>query len=226
MRNLKVSKTRFLTSGMFLLLSLMVYGVIEGNTQDVLAATTEWKSDFQVGFLEPENSEYDTNLKISTISTHELKLEWQEPTLSDNLDVVGYKIFRKTINSDYITIIENTNSTETIYVDSKLSADYYGYKIVPIIENKPADKITMHGINRNHNMFDSYLLGQELVALNTLNEILNEKSIQKNSMPEPFTYEYDFLKRSEDPILQKNISNEIIKAQKIFYEKFIVAINH
>jgi len=97
---------------------------------------------------------------------------------------------------------------------------------VPIIENEPADKITMHGIDRNNNMFDSYMLGQELVAQNTLNEILNEKSIQKNSMPEPFTYEYDFLKRSEDPILQKNILNEIIKAQKIFYEKFVVTINH
>ena len=226
MRNLRESKTRFLTSGIFLLLSLMIYGVIEGYPQDVFAITTEWKSDIQVGFLEPKNSEYDTNLKISTISNHELKLEWQEPTLLDNLDVVGYKIFRKTINSDYVVILENTKSTETIYIDKELSADYYGYKIVPIIENEPSDKITMHGIDRNNNMFDSYLLGQELVAQNTLNKILNEKSIQKNSMPQPFTYEYDFLKRSEDPILQKNISNEIIKAQKIFYEKFVVTINH
>ncbi len=204
----------------------MIYGVIEGYPQDVFAITTEWKSDIQVGFLEPKNSEYDTNLKISTISNNELKLEWQEPILLDNLDVVGYKIFRKTINSDYITIIENTKSTETIYIDKELSVDYYGYKIVPLIENEPSDKITMHGIDRNNNMFDSYMLGQELVAQNTLNKILNEKSIQKTSIPEPFTYEYDFLKRSEDPILQKNISNEIIKAQKIFYEKFVITINH
>ena len=226
MRNRKESKTYFLTSGMFLLLAVIVLGFSEVETQNAFATTTEWRSEIQVGFLSTEKSEYEMNLQISTISNHGLKLDWQKPTVSENSEVVGYKIFRKTINTNYITIVENTNSSETFYIDEKLPANYYGYKVEPIIEYKTPDKITMHGIDRNNNMFNSYLLGQELVAQHTLEKILNENPIQKKSIDEPFSYEFNFLKRSEDPILQQNITNEITKAQKIFAEKFVVTINH
>lgn len=225
-KKIRITETFNSSRTMVLVLALTIFGITNFGANNAFAATTEWNSDISVGIIDSEYPENEINLKVTTYSNNGLSLVWDEPNLSDNLVVVGYQILRKTLDSDYITIVDNTPSTETSYIDDELAADYYGYKIVPITEHEPSDQVTMHGIDRNNNLFNSYLAGQELLAQYTLNEILNEKSIQNNFSDEPITYYSEFLKRSEDPVLQRNIALEILKAEQIFNLQFNIEINH
>ena len=204
----------------------MIFTITSLNPNTVFADTTEWNSEILVGILESENTENGINVKVSTISNNGLKIEWSEPNLTENLLVTGYQILRKTLDNNYSVLVENTKSLETSYIDDGLVSNYYGYKILPITVNMPSDQITLHGIDRNNNLFASYLAGQELIAQQTLEKILNTKTIQNNSLEKPKTHHYEFLKRSEDPVLQHNISIELLKAEKIFSQYFNVQINH
>lgn len=199
---------------------------LEIDFPEAFATTTEWKSEISVGILETQHSEFGIDFQVITHSNNGLKLEWSQPQISDNQILTGYEIFRKTSYTNYVIIVENLNPTESTYLDLDLSIGYYGYLIKPILEKKPSDSITKHGIDRNHNLFSSYLFGQELLAQQTLNKILNAKSLQKNSTEEPLTHYSSFLKRTEDPILQSQIKQEILKAEKIFFHNFDVQINH
>lgn len=73
-----------------------------------------------------------------------------------------------------------------------------------------------HGIDRNHAYFETYLEGQKLIASNTLDQLLGGKSIQDESPEKSFSYDYKWVLRSDDVVLQKNIKLEMLKAQQLY----------
>ncbi len=138
------------------------FGVLSLNVDDAYSETMQWESDFTAGILKTEPSEFGIDLKVSTFDKNAIKLEWQEPDTDKK--IVGYQILRKTLDVEYITHIENTNSLETFFVDENLQKGYYGYKIIPVTQKHEPQIISMHGIDRNHSLFDAYLIGQQLLA--------------------------------------------------------------
>ncbi len=170
------------------LIGIFTIGLLGMN--NAYAETLEWKSKFLAGILPTEPSEFDINLKVSTFSNNELKLDWNEPNVSNNLVTVGYKIMRKTIDAEYNILVENTYSTETSYIDGELSKNFYGYKIIPITERKKPEPISKHGIDRNHAWFNIYKQGQELLAIELLEQFcsscFDEEFAQMNDI---FSYE-------------------------------------
>jgi len=68
------------------------------------------------------------------------------------------------LDAEYITLIENTYSLETSFVDDNLQKGFYGYKVISVTKKHDPQIISMHGIDRNHSLFDAYLKGQQLLA--------------------------------------------------------------
>jgi len=137
-------------------------GIMSLNGEDVYSETMQWESEFTAGILKTEPSEFGLDLKVSTFDKNAIKLEWQEPDTDKK--IVGYQILRKTLDTEYITYIENTNSLDTSFVDANLQKGFYGYKIIPVTKKHDPQIISMHGIDRNHSLFDPYLKGQQLLA--------------------------------------------------------------
>ncbi len=155
------------------------FGVLSLNADDAYSETMQWESEFTAGILKTEPSEFGIDLKVSTFDKNAIKLEWQEPDTDKK--IVGYQILRKTLNTEYITHIENTNSLDTSFVDENLQKGYYGYKVIPVTQKHVPQIISMHGIDRNHSLFDAYMKGQQLLA---------EALLQKNCpacFEEPFS---------------------------------------
>lgn len=206
------------------ILTIIGIGLIGFSINFASAETLAWYSDITTGILPVDPSEFNIDLQIQTYTKDALKLQWSEPELATNQIVHGYKVMRKTLQTEYVTIA--TNVTNTNYIDVELPKGFYGYKIIPIIEMKKPEPISMHGIDRKHSLFDAYLQGQELVAKKTLEKILQGKSIVNDSLEEPKTHLAKFIKRSEDFELQKAIKLELERAEKIFRNLFNIEINH
>ncbi len=135
--------------------------------------SVSWKSDYRIGILNFEsNSTF--SVKVSTFSKNSLLLEWQEPDVPKDQKIIGYEILRKDLNSDYHSIVENTNSKNISYIDKNLDEGYYAYKIIPILQQIEHDKITMHGIDRHHSLFPIYLKFQQQLAEYTLKQTCHE----------------------------------------------------
>jgi len=155
------------------------FGVLGLNADDAYSETMQWESEFTAGILKTEPSEFGIDLRVSTFDKNAIKLDWQEPDTDKK--IVGYQILRKTLDTEYITHIENTNSSDTSFVDENLQKGFYGYEVIPILVKQDLQIITMHGIDRNHSLFDAYLKGQQLLA---------EALLQKNCpacFEEPFS---------------------------------------
>ena len=70
-----------------------------------------------------------------------------------------------------------------------------------------------------------YQKGQELLAKHTLDQILNGKKIQNELQGYQTIEMADHLKRSEDVLLQKEMSDEIFKAQKVLDQYYQVILD-
>jgi hypothetical protein len=138
------------------------FGVLSLNTDDAFSETMQWESKFTAGILKTEPSEFGIYLIVSTFDKNAIKLEWQEPDTDKK--IIGYEILRKTLDTEYITHVENTNSLETSFVDENLEKGYYGYKVIPVTQKPDPQIISKHGIDRNHPLFDAYMMGQQLLA--------------------------------------------------------------
>jgi len=143
-------------------------GIMSLNGEDVYSETMQWESEFTAGILKTEPSEFGIDLKVSTFDKNSIKLEWQQPATDKK--IVGYQILRKTLDTEYITHIENTNSLDTSFIDENLQKGYYGYKVIPVTQKPDPQIISMHGIDRNHSLFPAYLKGQELLARELLEQ--------------------------------------------------------
>ena len=145
----------------FIILLGILFGVLSLNADDAYSETIQWTSDFTVGILNSESSEFGIDLKVSTFDKNAIILEWSEPD-TDKID--GYQILRKTLDTEYIIHIENTNTQDTSFVDENLQKGYYDYKIIPVTQKPDPQIISKHGIDREHSLFEAYLMGQELLA--------------------------------------------------------------
>ena len=182
--------------------------------------SVEWKSEYRVGILN-EKSESIIPVKVTTFSKDALKIQWDSPEIQKNEMITGYKILRKEMNSSYRVIIDNINSKNLVYLDKNIPDGYYAYKVIPIIEKQESYKITMHGIDRESNLFEIYKKGQELLA----KQIWDSVKIQ-SELPDSFAFEFKEVSRMNNPIFQSAILDEVLKAKQIFIEKFDVKSNH
>lgn len=140
----------------------VLIGALNLNAENAYSEIMQWESEFTVGILKTEPSEYGIDLKVLTFDKNSIKLEWQEPNI--NKKIMGYQILRKTLDTEYTIYIENTNSLDTNFVDENLLKGYYGYKVIPVTQKHEPQIISMHGIDRNHSLFDVYMIGQQLLA--------------------------------------------------------------
>jgi len=195
-----------------IIVTIVCIGILIANANNAFAETVEWKSEFLAGILPTEPSEFDINLKVSTHSKNALQLDWNEPNVSNNLVVVGYKIMRKTIDTEYNILVENTYSTETSYIDGELSKNYYGYKIIPITETKP-EPISKHGIDRNHAWFNIYKQGQELLAKELLEQIC--PACSDKEFAEIYDIVSNELPKRIDKLSDPEIQNKMLQESKV-----------
>ncbi|MBS3922404.1 MAG: hypothetical protein KGZ37_04555 [Nitrosarchaeum sp.] len=84
-----------------------------------------------------------------------------------------------------------------------------------IPNEKIIKKVSSHGIDRNHVLFESYKIEQESIAADILKSLLNEKQIDSDFDNEPKTFYGNFLKRSENSHLQSLIIQEKLKAESL-----------
>ena len=69
-----------------------------------------------------------SNVTSTATTAHSISLSWDAPT--DGGTVVGYRIKRKTVPGDLVTIVYDTGSTATTYVDSVLEpGTHYRYRV-------------------------------------------------------------------------------------------------
>ncbi len=190
------------------------------STAVAFAESVEWKSDYRVGILN-QNSDSLIPVKVTTFSKDALKIDWETPEIQKNEMITGYKILRKDSNSNYLAIIENTNSKDLRHIDKNLPDGYYTYKVIPIIERQKPDKITMHGIERLSNLFETYKKGQELLA----KEVWDGEKIQ-SQLPDSKSIHFKGIDRMNSPVFQGIIIDEAFKARQLFEKLFDVKINH
>ena len=84
------------------------------------------------------------------------------------------------------------------------------------------DKSTTHGCDRDCNWFHYYKLNEILLAEKTLDDMLDGKIIKGEPGKEPFSYPIHITNRADDPELQKSITLEKIKAEKLFKKNYSI----
>ena len=87
------------------------------------------------------------------------------------------------------------------------------------------DGMTSQGIGRNNVKFSSYKQGQALIAEYDLKTSAGGSLIQSKTVGESFSYDSDFISRSDDVMLQKLIENERNRADQRFADNFVVDAN-
>ena len=197
-----------------------------GSMNIVFAESISWKSEYLVGILNYDN-ESQIPITVTTFSKDSLKVEWSPPTISANELLEGYEIQRKSINTEFSTIVPIYDSKKTVYVDSDLEEGYYAYNVIPIINNQKADEITTHGIDRYHILFLIYMKGQELLAENTLKQnCIKCFDEEFNKIDNTFKYEFSEITKRQNSQFQDTLSFEITKAKNFFGKLFDVKNNH
>jgi len=86
------------------------------------------------------------------------------------------------------------------------------------------DYTTMHGCDRTCSWFETYKQYQENIAQSKIDTILGGKIAKDLSSFTPGP-EFSIVSRADDPVLQRAISLELLKAEEIFAEKWNVKQN-
>ena len=91
-----------------------------------------------------------------------------------------------------------------------------------VSQGKIDDGLTSQGIDRNNLRFSSYKQGQALIAEYNLKTSVDGSLIQSKSVGESKSYDADFIKRSDNIVLQNRMAYELERANDLFADKFIV----
>lgn len=90
------------------------------------------------------------------------------------------------------------------------------------------DSATLHGIDRNNSMYQVYKNGQALLAQEMMKQILGGKLVQNEGFgindEKPTVHKY--VKRANDPELQKALIDEKIRASKLLEQLYTKEIRH
>ena len=206
-----------------MIVTVMAFSSISNS---VFAQVITWKSNYPVGILNADlNSEIP--VKVTTHSKNSLKLDWQKPIPVQDRELIGYEIQRKVLNSDYVDLVKISNTKQTSYVDSNLHDGYYGYKIKPILQNIEFAKITMHGIDRQNNLFSTNIERQQLLAENLLRQSCI-KCFDKsyNEISNIFQYDIPLEKKRTGSDYQLKLDAEALRAKYLSDMLFKIKTNH
>lgn len=185
-----------------------------------------WKSEYRVGILDSKETA-SFPVIVTTFSKDSLKIEWQKPEISKNQKIIAYEILRKDLNSNYQKVAEITNPKKLSYLDMNLNDGYYGYKIIPVLLKTDSDKITMHGINREHSFFPTYVEGQQLVAQYLLKQnCLRCFDESFEEIDDTFQYEFSNEDRRASKVHQHNLDSEALRTKNLFDFLFKIRTNH
>ena len=202
---------------------LVLFGSIESSFAE---ESLSWKSEYLVGILDSENDVH-IPVTITTFSKDSLKLEWKKPTIAKDQKITGFEILRKDLNSDYHKVAEITNPKKLSYLDINLDEGYYGYKIVPVLMKTESNKITMHGIDRQHSFFPTYVEGQQLVAQYLLKQnCLRCFDESFEEIDDIFQYEFSDQTKREKKQYQSSLDSETLRTKTLFDFLFQIRNNH
>lgn len=209
--------------GIGLVAVLVLFGSITSSFAD---DSLSWKSEYLVGILDSENDE-SFPVTVTTFSKDSLKLDWEKPEIEKNQKINSYEILRKDLNSNYDKIAEITNPKQLSYIDMNLNEGYYGYKIIPVLLKTDSDKITMHGINREHSFFPIYIQGQQLVAQYLLKQnCLKCFDESFEEIDDIFQYEFSKNNKRTNDKYQQNLDSESLRTKTLFDFLFKIRNNH
>jgi len=96
------------------------------------------------------------------------------------------------------------------------------WKMDYISQGKIDDGLTSQGIDRKNVRFSSYKQGQALIAEYNLKTSPDGSLIESKSVGESKSYDADFIKRSDNIMLQNRMAYELERANDLFADKFIV----
>lgn len=202
---------------------LVLFGSITSSFAD---DSLSWKSEYLVGILDSENGE-SFPVTVTTFSKDSLKLDWEKPEIEKNQKINSYEILRKDLNSNYDKIAEITNPKQLSYIDMNLNEGYYGYKIIPVLLKTDSDKITMHGINREHSFFPIYIQGQQLVAQYLLKQnCLKCFDESFEEIDDIFQYEFSENNKRTNDKYQQNLESESLRTKNLFDLFFKIRNNY
>ena len=209
--------------GISIVTVLIFFGSIESSFAE---ETLSWKSEYLVGILDSKNDAY-IPVTITTFSKDSLKLEWQKPVIAKDQKITGFEILRKDLNSDYHKVAEITNPKKLSYLDTNLDEGYYGFKIVPVLMKTESNKITMHGIDRQHSFFPTYVEGQQLVAQYLLKQnCLRCFDESFEEIDDIFQYEFSDETKREKKQYQSSLDSEALRTKTLFDFLFQIRNNH
>jgi len=129
------------------------------------------------------------------------------------------------IHNGHLIKITQLDKNTAIDDDGNIWIYDKSWKINFTSKGKVDDGVTSLGFDRNNARFNTYKMGQELLAQHVLDSMIRG-SINNDSVDLPKTHYYEFLKRSEDLELQKRIDFSQQKAMNIFNQLFEVEQNH
>ena len=209
--------------GISLVAVLVLFGLI---TSSFAEDSLSWKSEYLVGILDSENNA-SFPVTVTTFSKDSLKLEWQKPDVEKDQKIISFEILRKDLNSDYHKIAEITNPKQLSYVDINLNEGYYGYKVIPVLLKTESNKITMHGINREHSFFPIYVQGQQLIAQYLLKQnCLKCFDESFKEIDDIFQYDFPEYNKRVNNEYQQNLDSESLRTKNLFESLFKIKSNH
>lgn len=145
---------------------------------------------------------------------------------NDGIQVEGDSLnppsqYQTTYKGQSITITETEKNVGVDQDGNSWTFDKQ-WKMDYVSQGKIDDGLTSQGIDRNNLRFDTYKQGQALIAEYNLKTSADGSLIQSKTVGESKSYDADFIKRSDNIVLQNRMAYELERANDLFADKFIV----
>ena len=157
---------------------------LTSNLDDANIDDDEFGNDDQASFGSPDDvPDSPVKLKVTPVSSSQMDLSWYAPEndSDNNKSIIGYKIEVRTINDpSYSTVVENTESTDTLFSHEDLIPNTtYIYRVSAINE---------YGISEpsSENLANTLITDPENSTIENNNNITQENN-EPSSLPEDNT---------------------------------------
>jgi len=167
-------------------------------------------------------------LDFNIVGTYfwDAKLNAANNYFNDGIQVEGDSLnppaqYQTTYKGQPVTITETEKNVGVDQDGNSWTFDKQ-WKMDYVSQGKIDDGLTSQGIDRNNLRFSSYKQGQALIAEYNLKTSADGSLIQSKSVGESKSYEADFIKRSDNIMLQNRMAYELERANDLFADKFIV----
>ncbi len=167
-------------------------------------------------------------LDFNIVGTYfwDAKLNAANNYFNDGIQVEGDSLnppaqYQTTYKGQPVTITETEKNVGVDQDGNSWTFDKQ-WKMDYVSQGKIDDGLTSQGIDRNNLRFSSYKQGQALIAEYNLKTSADGSLIQSKSVGESKSYDADFIKRSDNIVLQNRMAYELERANDLFADKFIV----